>query len=125
MIGDLSVVFQSFRTIRLVVEAGHRYVTDLQKLRRSEKGHVRGVVVNRVHDASLVHQHGTDAAILQLDPAGQPGRAGPYHQNIDRFGHSLLSMSLYAAASAPSRADTSLPPASAISGLPPPLPPTA
>src|SRR6266496_1767564 len=51
-----AVIFQSLVTIWFLVEAGHRDVADLEQFRRSEKRHVGGVVVKRIHHAPFLHQ---------------------------------------------------------------------
>src|ERR1017187_5772633 len=118
------VVFQRLGAIGLVVEAGHRDVADFEQLRRGEERHIGGVVIDRVHHAPLFDQHRLQAALLEFDPACEAGRPGADHQRIEGFGHSF-SRSWRTFANAASRADTSLPPPSAMSGRPPPLPPTA
>ena len=48
VLGDATVVLQSFGPRRLVAERCHRDVTDLQQFGRREEHHVRRVVVQRV-----------------------------------------------------------------------------
>ena len=128
MVGHAAVVLQRFGAVGLLVEAGHRNVADFQQLRRGEEGHVGGVVVDGIHHAALFDQDGLDAAVLQFDAAGQAGGAGADHESVERCRHSVTACSRLRGRRFRARqasAAASLPPPSAMSGRPPPLPPTA
>src|ERR1035437_196070 len=127
VLGDLAVVLQRLGAIRLLIQTRHRDVADFEQLRRREEGHIGGIVINRIHHAPLLDQHRLHAALLEFDPAREAGRSRPHHQCVEPLRHlyNFPSTFLYTASSAASSAAAFLPPASAMSGRPPPFPPTA
>ncbi len=81
--GDAPIVLQRFGAAGLFVERGHRQAADFEQLRRGEEHHVRRIVVERIHDAALFDQDRVEAALLQLDAAGQAGGPGANHDDVE------------------------------------------
>ena len=71
MLGNFAVVLQSFLARGLLLGGGEGDVSDLQQLRRGEKEHALRVVIERVHQASLVEDDDSQANLLRFDGAGQ------------------------------------------------------
>ena len=65
-----------------MVGAGEGHIADLQQLRRGEEGHVRGIVKERVAEATLVDQQGGKPRALGLDGAGHAGGAGADDEQV-------------------------------------------
>ena len=82
VLGDLAVVLQRLRAGGLLIGSGEGHVADLQQLRRGEEGHVRGVVEERVAEASLIDQQRGKAPALGLDGAGHTGGAGADDEQV-------------------------------------------
>ena len=76
------VILERLVAVGLGIGAGKGNIADLQQFGRGEEGHVRGIVEERIADASLVHHHGAQTGLLRLDGAGQPGRPRAHHQQI-------------------------------------------
>src|ERR1039457_4765744 len=87
VLGDFAVVFEGFAAGGLLVGAGEGHVADLEQFRRGEKGHVRGVVEERVAEATLVDERGGEARALGLDGAGHACGTG---SDDEQIGHSQV-----------------------------------
>src|ERR1035437_6744737 len=73
------VILERLVAVGLGVGAGKGDAADFQQFGRGEEGHVRGVVKERVADASLVHHHGAQTGLLCLDGAGQTRGSGAHY----------------------------------------------
>jgi len=82
MFSDLAVVLESFGTGGLLVGRGEGHVADFEQLRRGEKGHVRGVVEERIGEAALVDEKDAQAGALGGDGAGKAGGAGADDEDV-------------------------------------------
>ncbi len=94
VIGDATVIFEGFRTHRLVVQRGHGDIADFQQLGRGEEHHVVGVVIDGVDDAALIDQDGANAALFKLDAAGEARWTRANDDNVDdvaRIHYSIAS----------------------------------
>ena len=80
---DLAVVLQGLQAVGLLLRGDEGNVADLQQLRRGEEGHVGGVVVERVAQASLVHGNRGVAGAPGLDGAGQAGGTGSDDEYVE------------------------------------------
>ena len=93
VIGDATVIFESFGAHGLVVQRGHGNIADFEQLRRGEEHHIVGVVVDGIDDAALVDQDGPDAALLEFDAAGETGRPGANYDDVEQFHYNIPSTS--------------------------------
>src|SRR5438067_2642841 len=82
MLGNLAVVLQGFLTRRLLMGSAERHVAYLKQFRRSEEGHVRGIVEEGINQASLIQNDDPQADFLGFDGAGETGRTGADDQHI-------------------------------------------
>ena len=71
-----AIVFQGLGAGGLASRGGHGEVANLHALGRGEEEHVGRIVVERVAEASLVDDQGAQAGALDLNGAGEAGRAG-------------------------------------------------
>ena len=85
VISNAAIVFQGFGAAGLFVERRHGDIADFEKLGRSEKNQVDGVVVERVCDATLVEQYGLETALLQVNAAGKTRGTGAYNSYVKLF----------------------------------------
>ena len=82
MLGNFAVVLERLFARGLLLRRGERNVADLQQFRRGEKRHVRGIVKERVHQASLVDDDDFEANLLRFDRAGQSRRSGADDEDV-------------------------------------------
>ena len=76
LLGDGAVIGQGLQPRRVGVGDGEGDPRDIQEVAGREPAHLLGEVVDGVEQESLVVADGRDAAVAELDRAGDPGRAG-------------------------------------------------
>jgi len=80
--GDQAVILQRLVAVGLGIGTGKGNVADFEQLRRGEKGHVRGVVEERIGEAALVDEKDAQAGALGGDGAGKAGGAGADDEDV-------------------------------------------
>ena len=83
VLGGSAVVLEGFLASGLHQRSGERDVTDLEQLRRGEKGHVGRIVEDRIHQASFVKDDRPEASFLGLNGAGQSSGTGAHDEDVD------------------------------------------
>src|SRR5437879_2203842 len=85
MLSHFAVVLERFLPRGLLMRRGERHVSDLQQLRRSEEGHIRGIVVYRIHQAALIEYDHLESDFLSFDRAGETRGTRADHQHIGGY----------------------------------------
>ena len=68
--GHLAVILQGFVSRGLRVRAWKRDVADFEQFGRSEKGHMRWIVVKRIADATFIDRNRPKTCLLGFNRAG-------------------------------------------------------
>ena len=89
LLGDAPVVSQRLDSSRLLIGRHQRHAADLEQLRRREKRHVHGELINRVHQHALFEHRVVQPRLPRSNCRRQPRRAGADDDDV-AHGHWVI-----------------------------------
>ena len=82
MFRNLAVVLQSLFASGLLPRGGERNIADFEQLGSGEKQHAGRIVIERIHQTTLVEDDDPEPDLLRFNRAGEAGGSGPDDQHV-------------------------------------------
>jgi len=82
VLSDFAVILERFFSRGFLPGRAEGNIADFQKLRRGEKRHVGGIVIDGIYDAALVDRDRLEPGALGFDGTGQTGGSGADYHHV-------------------------------------------